>query len=153
MRPDLALAPEGTDLKQEELPPFPAHYPDDEPRRPWYFLFQGQTVTVGTLLLSRNARGVGAPGHWDVGSPQPVWVPDPPAPTGADDDRPPREMPVRDLLPNEQLYTGPLGIPGVQRTDLQLSADEASGKFTPGDRAMLRLIYQAISEQAIKSSN
>ena len=68
----------GDNLQQEELPSFPATYPGDEPRRPWYFLVRGQPVNVGALLLSRNAQGVGAPGHWDVSSPQPVWVPDPP---------------------------------------------------------------------------
>lgn len=136
----------GDHLQQEELPSFPATYPAEESRRPWYFLLRGQPVNVGALLLARNAQGAGAPGHWDVSSPQPVWVPDPPGPTGADDTRPPREMPVRDLLPNEKLYTGLMGIPGVKRTDLQQTADEASGKFTPDDRAMLRMIYQALSK-------
>ncbi len=136
----------GDHLQQEELPSFPATYPAEESRRPWYFLLRSQPVNVGALLLARNAQGVGAPGHWDVSSPQPVWVPDPPAPTGADDTRPPREMPVRDLLPNEKLYTGLMGIPGVERTDLQQTADEASGKFTPDDRATLRMIYQALSK-------
>jgi hypothetical protein len=55
-------------------------------------------------------------------------------------------MPVRDLLPNEQLSLGLLGIPGVVRTDLEKTADEASGKFTSDDRAMLRTIYQAVSK-------
>jgi hypothetical protein len=136
----------GANLQQEELASFPASYPNDEPRRAWCFVLQGQTINAGALLFSRNAQGMGVPGHWDVSSPQPVWVSDPPAPTGADDTRPPREMPVRSLLPNEQLYTGPLGIPGVQRIDLQLTADEASGKFMPDDRALLQMIYQAVSK-------
>ena len=138
----------GANLQQEDLPSFPATYPSDELRRPWYFLVQGQSVNVGALLLTRNAKGVGAPGHWDVSSPQPVWVPDPPAPTGEDDARPPRAMPVRDLLPNEQLYTGMMGILGVVRTDLQKTADEASGQFTADDRAMLRMIYLAVSKSS-----
>lgn len=133
----------GSGLQQEDLPSFPATYPSNELRRQWYFLARGQAVNVGALLLMRNARGVGAPGHWDVSSPQPVWVPDPPAPTGEDDTRPPRAMPVRDLLPNEQLYTGMMGILGVVRTDLQKTAAETSGQFTPDDRAMLRMIYLA----------
>jgi hypothetical protein len=136
----------GTGLQQEQLPSYPASYPSDEPRRQWYFLAQGQPVNVGALLFTRNAQGVGAPGHWDVSSPQPVWVPDLPAPTGEDDTRPPRSMPVRDLLPNEQLYTGMMGILGVVRTDLKETADEASGVFTPDDRAMLRMIYLAIGK-------
>jgi hypothetical protein len=136
----------GDNLQQEDLPSFPASYPNNEQRRPWYFLLQGQPVNVGALLLSRNAQGVGAPGHWDVSSPQPVWVPDPADATGADDTRPMRDMPVRSLLPNEQLYAGLMGILGVVRTDLQKTADEASGKFTPDDRATLRMIYQAVSK-------
>jgi hypothetical protein len=136
----------GNNLLQEDLPSFPASYPSDELRRQWYFLVQGQPVNVGALLLTRNANGVGAPGHWDVSSPQPVWVPDPPAQTGEDDTRPPRAMPVRDLLPNEQLYTGMMGILGVVRTDLQKTAEEASGLFTADDRAMLRMIYVAVSK-------
>jgi hypothetical protein len=136
----------GDTLHQEDLPSFPASYPSDEPRRPWDFLVQGRPVNAGALLLARNAQGVGSPGHWDLSSPEPVWVPDPPGPTGADDTRPPREMPIRDLLANEKLYTGLMGILGVTRTDLQQSTDEASGKFTPDDRATLRLIYQAVSK-------
>ena len=136
----------GANLQQEDLPSFPASYPSNEPRRAWYFLTQGQSINVGALLLMSNAKGVGAPGHWDISSPQPLWVPDPPAPTGEDDTRPPRAMPVRDLMPNEQLYTGMMGILGVVRTDLQKTADEASGQFTPDDRAMLRSIYLAVSK-------
>ena len=136
----------GANLQQEELPSFPATYPADEPRRAWYFIVQGQTANAGALLLTRNAQGTGAPGQWDVSTSLPVWVPDAQALTGADDTRPPREMPVRNLLPNEQLYTGMLGIPGVRRVDLQLTSDEASGKFMPDDRAMLRMIYQAVSK-------
>ena len=136
----------GDTLQLEELPSFPADYPAGEPRRLWDFLVRGRAVNVGSLLLSRNAQGVGAPGHWDVSAPEPVWIPDPAGPTGADDTRPPREMPVRDLLPNEKLYTGFMGILGVVRTDLQKNEDEASGKFTADDRALLRMIYQALSK-------
>jgi hypothetical protein len=136
----------GSSLQQEDLPSFPATYPADEPRRQWYFMARGQAVNVGALLLTRNAQGVGAPGHWDVSSGQPVWVSDPSGPTGENDTRPPRQMPVRDLLPNEQLYTGLMGILGVVRTDLQNAANETSGVFTPDDRAMLRMIYLAVSK-------
>jgi len=136
----------GENLQEEALPSFPAVYPGDEPRRLWYFLFRGQPVNAGALLESRNAQGVGAPGHWDVSTPQPVWIADPPGPSGDDDPRPPREMPVRDLLPNEKLYTGFMGIVGVARTDFQKSEDEASGKFTADDRLVLRMIYQAVSK-------
>lgn len=138
----------GTDLQQEDLQPFPASYPSDEPRRPWNFLVQGQRFNVGALLMTRNAGGVGSPGHWDVSSPQLLWVADVPGPNGLDDTRPVREMPVRSLLPNEMLYAGPLGLLGVVRTDLQKAADEQSGQFTPDDRAMLRAIYLASNKLA-----
>jgi hypothetical protein len=39
-----------------------------------------------------------------------------------------------------------MGILGVVRTDLQKTADEASGLFTADDRAMLRMIYLAASK-------
>jgi hypothetical protein len=136
----------GSNLQQEDLPSFPASYPADELRRQWYFLVQGQAVNAGALLLIRNAQGVGAPGHWDVSSPQPVWVSDPSASTGENDTRAPRAIPVRDLLPNEQLYRGMMGILGVVRADLQKAAAEASGEFTPDDRALLRQIYLAVSK-------
>lgn len=140
----------GSSLQQEEFPPFTPDYPADEPRRPWEFLLRGQLYNVGALLARRNAQGIGAPGHWDLSSPAPVWVPDPNGLAGADDARPPWEMPLRDLLPNEKLGTDFMGIPCVQRTDLQQAADEASGKFTADDRATLRLIYQAISQAISK---
>jgi hypothetical protein len=138
----------GDTLQQEDLPSFPATYPSDELRRLWDFMVQGRAVNAGSLLLAQNAQGVGSPGHWDVSSGEPVWVPDPPGPTGADDTRPPRDMPIRGLLANEKLYTVLMGVLGVERTDLEQSADEASGKFTPDDRATLRLIYQAVSKLA-----
>jgi len=142
----LMAALSGSNLQHEDLPSFPATFPTDELRRQWYFLVQGQPVNAGALLLMRNAHGVGAPGRWDVSSPQPVWVPDSPGPTGEDDTRAPRPMPIRDLLPNEQLFRGMMGILGVVRTDLQKAADEASGQFTQDDRALLRQIYLSVSK-------
>ncbi len=144
----LMTALAGDTLHQEDLPSFPATYPSDELRRLWDFMVQGRAVNAGSLLLAQNAQGVGSPGLWDVSSGEPVWVPDPPGPTGADDTRPPRDMPIRDLLANEKLYTVLMGVLGVERTDLEQSSDEASGKFTPDDRATLRLIYQAVSKLA-----
>ena len=35
---------------------------------------------------------------------------------------------------------------GVVRTDLQQQANEATGQFTPDDRATLQQIYQMISK-------
>ena len=136
----------GTSILDEgNSPVFPVVYPPNEPRRMWDIMLQGQPVNVGALLASRYANGVSAPGHWDASKGGAVWVPDPPAPTGLDDTRPPRPMPVRDLLQNEQLQTGLMGV-GVLRTDLQQNADEAAGQFTPDDRATLQQIYQMVSQ-------
>ena len=123
----------------------PIIYPASEPRRLWYFLFKGQIQYVGLLLMNRNALGVGSPGQWDVSGSQPVWVPAPAAPTGLNDTRPPRDIPMRALLPNEQLQTGLMG-PTVLRTDLQQAAEEASGQFTADDRATLQKIYQILTK-------
>lgn len=119
---------------------FPVVYPPDEPRRAWDIMFQGQPLNVGLLLLMKYAKGVGAPGHWNTQNNDAIWVPAPPPPTGLDDARPPREIPVRDLLPNEKLQTGLMGV-GVVRTDLQ-----SSDQFTAADRATLRQIYQIVSK-------
>ena len=123
---------------------FPVVYPPDEPRRTWDIMFKGQPLNVGLLLAARNAKGVGAPGHWDASGPDAIWIADPPAPSGEGDTRPPRPMPVRDLLPNEKLQTGLMGV-GVVRTDLQ---QDASGAFTSDDRATLQQIYQLVSKLA-----
>ena len=119
---------------------FPVVYPSDEPRRAWDAVFKGQPLNVGLLLAAKNANGVGAPGHWDTSGSDAVWVPDPPPPTGLDDTRPPRPIPVRDLLPNEQLQSGLMGV-GVIRTDLQ----QASG-FSAADRATLQQVFQIVSK-------
>jgi hypothetical protein len=123
---------------------FPVVYPPNELRRVWDVVFQGQPLNVGALLSGKYAKGIGAPGHWDTTHGNVVWVADPPAPSGFDDTRPPRPMPVRDLLPNEKFQTGLMGV-GIIRTDLQQNQAEASGQFTPDDRATLKQIYQIVS--------
>lgn len=136
----------GSGLVDEgSTPVFPVIYPSNEPRRSWNIMFQGQAENAGLLLLSRNRNGVGAPGNWDTTVATPVWVPAPPAPTGADDTRPPRDMPVRDMLPNEKFQLGLMGV-SIMRTDLQQQSNEQSGQFTPADRQMLQQIYQIVSK-------
>ena len=117
---------------------FPINYPPEEKRRVWNFLFRGRPVNAGMLIFNRNAKGIGAPGHWDLSTGEPVWAPALPAPTGLDDPRPPRDMAVRELLPNERFHTGLMGV-SIVRTDLQQVF-----QFTPEDRAVLRAIYQAV---------
>lgn len=127
----------------------PIVYPSNEPRRVWDFLVNGNVMNAGALIASMNANGVGYPGSWQTQTGAPVWVPDAAAPTGADDTSAPRPMPVRGLLPNEELQTGLMGVV-VVRTDLQQQQAEAEGQFTPDDRATLQQIYQIVS--ALSSS-
>ncbi|MFM2124089.1 MAG: hypothetical protein RL328_540 [Acidobacteriota bacterium] len=122
---------------------FPINYADD-PRRVWNFVYKGVGYNVGTLLAGKNRNGVGAPGHWTVADTI-EWVAAPPAPTGAGDQRPPREVPVRELLPNEKIGMTLMG-PTILRTDRQQVSAELSGQFTENDRAMLREILRRVSQ-------
>jgi hypothetical protein len=124
---------------------FPVVYPADELRRTWDIVFKGAALNVGLLLAAKYAKGFGAPGHWNTSGSDAVWVPDPPAATGEDDARPPRPMPMRDLLPNEMFKTGLMGV-GIVRTDLQQAINQANGEFTADDRATLQQIYQLLKK-------
>ena len=126
---------------------FPIVYPAAEPRRIWDFVVDGVLVNAGALLLAQYANGIGAPGHWDLSKGDPVWVPDPAPPDGLNDTRPARDIPVRDLLANEKLQPGLMGV-SVVRSDLQNQQGEASGEFTADDRATLQQIYQIVSSGA-----
>jgi len=126
---------------------YPIVYPPDEPRRSWAILLNGHQQNVGELLSGRNARGVGSPGHWDTSQGFAVWVADPPAPAGLDDPRPPRPLPVRDLLPNEIIQTGLMSV-SAARTDLQQAKAQLSGAFLPADRTLLQGVYEIVSKLA-----
>jgi hypothetical protein len=135
----------GTDLGVEELPGFAVTYQPEEARRLWYFMLGGRHINVGGLLYSKNSNGVGAPGAWDLSTGAPVWVPAVIS-TGLDDTRAPRDMPVRDLYPNEAFQNGLMGTI-IIRTDLvQQSGGSGSGsQFTDADRKMLQTIYDAVT--------
>jgi hypothetical protein len=124
---------------------FPTMYPTNEPRRMWDIVFKNQPLNVGLLMLMQNANGVGAPGNWDSSTSDPVWVATPAAPTGMNDTRPARDMPVRDLLANEKFQAGLMGV-SIVRTDLQQQVNQQAGEFTPDDRATLQRIYQILSQ-------
>ena len=123
---------------------FPIVYPASEARRIWDFVVNGIVVNAGTLLLAQNANGVGAPGRWDTSKGDPAWVADPAAPTGENDMRPARDVPVRDLLGNEKFQAGLMGV-SVVRTDFQQQQAQQNGEFTADDRATLQQIYQILS--------
>lgn len=125
---------------------FPIFYPANEPRRIWDFYVDGVICNAGTLLSQMNANGIGAPGNWQMTTNGPVWISEP-APTGLNDTRPARPMPVRNLLANEILQTGLMGV-SVIRTDLEQQQSAQSGQFTPDDRATLQQIYQILSRFA-----
>jgi hypothetical protein len=127
---------------------FPVNY-GDEPRRQWFFVYNGEVHSIGGLLGNKNANGVGYPGHWSVGNTV-EWIPDPPAPTGLQDVRPPREVPVRDLLPNEKINMTLMG-PVIVRTDRLQAQAQASGLFTDLDRQALKDIQQMVQQLLPKS--
>ena len=145
-------------IDQGITPVFPVVYPADEPRRMWAIVMpNGNQLNVGLLLLERNAGGIGSPGHWDTAADAsvggyPVWVADPPAPTGLDDTRPHCAMPVRALFPNERVGMENLGIlasPVIMRADLGQAAAELAGQFTPADRQNLNEVYRILSKLGI----
>jgi len=139
----LMLEVGGTGVVEESLDRFPVTYPADERRRIWDIVFKGHGVNVGLLFVNRNAKGVGSTGQWDLSKAEPVWTADPPAPTGLDDTRTPRQLPLRPLLANERFHAGLMDV-GIERTDLKQAQDEASGQFTAQDRVMLKAIYAAL---------
>jgi hypothetical protein len=138
----------GSNLVDAGITPLnPIIYPADELRRMWNFTLHGIPINAGMLLASQNSQGIGAPGQWDLSSGSPVWMAAPPAPTGLDDTRPPRPVPVRSLVPGEQLIASPLGLGGVTvvRTDVP---PELGGGYTVADRALMQQIYTLVSKLA-----
>lgn len=142
----IAAIQAGTLLDQGDTALLPAVYPPEEPRKLWVVQLDGKSYNVGLLLKLQNAKGVGSPGRWGVVSGELTWIPDPPAPTGLADTRPPREMPVRDLLPNEVLQSTLFGVQ-VVRSDKKQQSDEQSGQFTSADRDMLRQILDLLKNK------
>lgn len=128
------------EVEEQSLTFFPYFYPKDEPRRVYAVC---GTFNVGAMLRMQNQAGVGAPGKWKQDGDGHIWVPDPPAPDGANNPRPFAPIPVRDLLPNETLKTTPFGVQ-VVRTDKQADEDKKAGKFTPEDRELLQRIYELL---------
>jgi hypothetical protein len=135
-------------VDESNTPVFPVVYPPEEPRRMWAIMVNGQAENTGNLLFQMNSKGVGAPGKWDFTQNGLAWVPAPPAPTGLDDTRPPQDVPVRDLLPNEKFQVGLMGV-SVVRTDLEQQQAQQQRQFTPDDRATLQQIYQIVSRLGV----
>jgi hypothetical protein len=106
----------------------------------WAIVIDGQPQNAGVLWKERNARGVGSPGRWELDGAILQWVP---AAAPASGTRGSWEIPVRDLLANEELQAGRFA-PVVVRRDVQRQVDEASGRFLPEDRALLREIAELV---------
>lgn len=112
-------------------------YPPAEARRMWALVVDGVSHNVGALLADRHRQGYNSPGAWKLESGRIEWVPAAPVPSNPGDGRPPREVPVRELLPNEVLGSGRFA-PVVIRTDKRSQVQEQSGWFTTQDRETLR---------------
>jgi hypothetical protein len=117
----------GHDLLEYTPPsPFEITYPDNEPRRWWWFTLDGVDPPVcypALNIAEMYEFGVGAPGYWDLepikSGMEPVWIStyepnDDPAPNA-----PVIAMPYRDLDRNEKLVYVSAGTAiMVERTDL-----------------------------------
>lgn len=106
-----------------------------ETRRSWGFSLNGNRLNAGALLLAKNARGIGHPGHWDEPADGlPVWVsdPDPVVPVSGAAAWP---IPCRELRKNELVVPFTVGMFGttyrVQNTDLAGPAPVGGSGLTP----------------------
>lgn len=131
--------------------PFLVNYPADETRRQWMILFKGVAENVGICLAAMYAQGIGHPGSWDLDGADPAWIPVPDPPDGISSGVPQPgtdvPIPVRPLLPNEQIIAT-LGGAMIARTDMSSAATD-SGGFGPADRATLLWIQQALKNSGL----
>lgn len=131
--------------------PFAIVYPASEPRRQWMILFQGVAQNVGVCIAAMYGEGIGHPGAWDLSGAEPLWKPAPDPPDGITTGVPQAgsevPVPVRALLPNEQIITT-LGGAMVARTDMSSAATDGGG-FGAADRATLLWIQQALKNSGL----
>jgi hypothetical protein len=129
-------------------------YPADELRRAWAFQVTtgGCTTTLFAqqLIEAQNVHGVGAPGHWTLGTAGPNWVYDAPV-TAAPANAVTLPAPVRPLLPNEQIVHlagtafNPAGTWLVERTDLPQPAPETSDQQLADLQASVAAMQTALA--------
>jgi hypothetical protein len=117
--------------------------PNTDNRNVWEVQFKTSRVLAGQLMLAKNAKGIGAPGFWDLSGPSPVWVSKEPVVTSSNYMR----IPVRSLLPNEKYNQTPFGL-FITRTDLD--GPNGTGGFLLSDRAMLEEILKIVRELETK---
>ena len=96
----------------------------NDPRRQWYIQIGKNNWLAQTLIESQNSHGIGYPGKWSLVGGVLNWTPGNPV-TEPPSGTPALPLPIRALLPNEQivhlpgsLFT-PAGTWVVERTDLQ----------------------------------
>jgi hypothetical protein len=125
----------------------PIVYASDDPRRQLMFTFKGAKVYVGKLLEVKYKKGIGYPFHWDLSGAEPLPV----LATlddGANDPRPSRPMPIRDMSSTEVLVVGgPLATLELENSALphiNAGPAQASGGFTDDDRMKLNVVYQSV---------
>lgn len=134
---------------QEKTAVFQYVYGND-PRRQW-FIQVGNTVYLAqTLIEMKNAHGVGAPGHWTLGTAGLVWTYDAPV-TAAPANAVNLPAPIRPLLPNEQIVHLPgspfnqAGSWVVERADLpQAQTQETTDQQFANVKASLAAIQTAL---------
>ncbi len=135
----------GTYSEDSGAPNYTYSYPSTEPRRVWTVKdASGNMYLVGQLLYEENSAGIGAPGSWSVSNGTWKWSAAPLSDCAGQTERP---VPVRALLPNEQLTTDPFGGVQVIRTDLKQTLDESTGRFTDADRKLLQAIAAKLGVQ------
>lgn len=90
-----------------------------ESRRLWTVSWRGERLQASALLAQKHSAGIGAPGRWETGGAEPVWIPEVAVETGEMDPRPEVPIPIRELLPFEELQQVFGGIWTVVRNDLR----------------------------------
>ena len=116
-----------------------------ETRKTWQIVYKGVPIFVGHALEEMDAKGQGAPGHWDFSGAEPVWVSDVPA---AGTVLPPAQpIPMRQIntmgAVNEIIAGGLMGAQ-VERTDIVPTP--APGGFSTMDRANIQAILAAVQK-------
>ncbi len=119
-------------------------YDDNETRR----VFLLNSVNVGTLLNARNKEGVGKPGSWVKQQDNPLaytFVITPDKDPGFGQAFMP--VPIRPLLPNEQLVPMLMGDPIIRKTDADTGAAPSTAPgtgFTQADHDALQQILSLL---------
>jgi len=100
----------------EQGPASAITYPANEARRMWLIAYKGYQLNAGLLLSEMNANGIGAPGHWNLDTAEPSWIPNTSPQTPLPINPSVWDQPCRGLLGNEGIANTMFGFV-VFRTD------------------------------------